>query len=154
MSTGRPLRTRERIFIRVGIGFVLLVCLGGGLGLASEGFEGRTALREGPVGTLTPTDRTCNKESCSWTGTFTSADGTVTARDVELRDDTRVRRTDAMPGAIDDVRLGEDAGAAYTADYRWLLPVGKGAVLALVGVAVAVGLILMLRRHRAVPTAR
>lgn len=152
MSTGRPLRTRERIIIRMAIGFILLVSLGGGLGLASEGIEGRTALRDGPVGTLTPTDRTCGKESCSWIGTFTSTDGTVTARDVDLRDDTEADRGDAMPAAIDDVRLAENAESAYTADYSWLPPVVKGAVVALVGLAIAVGLMVMLRRRRATTT--
>ncbi|MEV5156923.1 hypothetical protein [Streptomyces sp. NPDC053728] len=148
MSTGRPLRTRERVIVGLGIAFALLVTLGGGLGLAAEGFEGRTALREGPVGTLAPTDRQCGKESCDWIGTFTSTDGTVTARDIELRDEIKVRRDDPMPGAIDGVRLAEDAGTAYTSDYGWRAPVAKGAALGVVGLAVATGLGLMLRRRR------
>ncbi|MEU9360110.1 hypothetical protein AB0D35_18625 [Streptomyces sp. NPDC048301] len=149
MSTGRPLRTREQVFIRIGIAFVLLVCLGGGLGLAAEGFEGRTALRDGPIGTLTPTDRRCGKESCSWIGTFTSTDGTVTERDVDLRDAVEVSRDAAVPGAIEGVRLAEDAETAYTADYGWRAPIAKGAALAVVGLAVATGLVLMLRRAKA-----
>ncbi|MFH9614504.1 hypothetical protein [Streptomyces pratensis] len=149
MSPSRPLRTRERVFIRIAIAFVLLVCLGGGLGLAAEGFEGRTALRDGPVGALTLTDRDCGKESCSWIGTFTSADGAVTGRGVELRDDVDVSRGEAMPGAIDGVRLAEDAETAYTADYGWRTPIAKGAALAVVGLGVAIGLYLVLRRARA-----
>ncbi|MFJ8857212.1 hypothetical protein ACIRD8_02155 [Streptomyces sp. NPDC102451] len=149
MSTGRVLRTRERVFIRIAIAFVLLIALGGGLGLAAEGIEGRTALRDGPVGALTPTDRRCGKESCGWIGTFTGTEGTVTERDVQLKDDVEVRRGDTMPGAIDGVRLAEDGGTAYTADYGWRAPVVKGAALAVVGLAVATGLFLMLRRHRA-----
>ncbi|MEK8142757.1 hypothetical protein NKH18_12630 [Streptomyces sp. M10(2022)] len=46
--------TRQRVFVRIAITFVLLITLGGGLGLAAEGLEGRTALRDGPVGALTP----------------------------------------------------------------------------------------------------
>ncbi|MFE2019661.1 hypothetical protein ACFW9O_16660 [Streptomyces sp. NPDC059499] len=147
MSTGRPLRTRERVFIRIAVAFVLLVALGGGLGLAAEGFEGRTALQDGPVGVLAPTDRQCGKDSCNWIGTFTSADGTVTERDVDLRDDIEVGRGDAMPLAIDGVRLAEDAETAYTSDYGWRAPLAKGAALAVVGLAIATGLILMLRRR-------
>ncbi len=148
MSTGRPLSTRGRVFIRIAIVFVLLVTLLGGLGLATGGIEGRTALRDGPVGVLTPTDRKCNKESCDWIGTFTGADGTVTERDIELKDDVRVRRGDAMPAAIDGVRLAEDAETAYTADYGWRAPIVKGSALGVVGLAVATGMILMLRRYR------
>ncbi|MCX5413032.1 hypothetical protein [Streptomyces sp. NBC_00059] len=147
MSTGRPLRTRERVFVRIAVVFVLLVALGGGMGLAAEGFEGRTALRDGPVGALAPTDRQCGKDSCTWIGTFTSADGRVTERDVDLRDDVEVSRGEAMPGAIDGVRLAKDAETAYTADYGWRTPLAKGATLAVVGLAIATGLILMLRRH-------
>lgn len=148
MSTGRPLTPRGRVVVRVAVVFALLVSLGGGLGLAAEGLEGRTALRSGPVGALTPTDRDCGKESCAWTGTFTAADGSVLAHDVELRGAARVRRSDPAPARIDDVRLAEDAGAAYTADYGWHGPVVKGAALAAVGVAVATGLVVMLRRQR------
>ncbi|MGC4948541.1 hypothetical protein ACLQ2N_20350 [Streptomyces sp. DT224] len=148
MQTGRPLTKRGRVFVRIAVVFVLLVSLGGGLGLAAEGIEGRAALRDGPVGSLAPADRTCGKESCSWTGTFTSTDGSVTARNVELRDAVDVRRGDPAPARIDGVRLAEDAGAAYTADYGWHGPVVKGSVLALVGLAVATGLVLMLRRQR------
>lgn len=65
MRTGRPMTRQGRVFVRVAAFFVLLVSLGGGLGLAVEGIEGRAALRDGPVGSLAPTDRTCGKESCS-----------------------------------------------------------------------------------------
>ncbi|WP_405936474.1 hypothetical protein OG338_06925 [Streptomyces sp. NBC_00726] len=106
------------------------------------------ALRDGPVGSLAPADRTCGKESCAWIGTFTSDDGSVTARDVELRDAVDVRRGVSAPARIDGVRLAEDAETAYTADYGWLGPVVKGSVVALVGLAVATGIVLMLRRHR------
>ncbi|MFH9830786.1 hypothetical protein ACH4NC_05660 [Streptomyces sp. NPDC017201] len=154
MSTGRALRTRERVAIRAAVVFVLLIALGGGLGLASEGIEGRTALRDGPVGTLTPVDRECGKECCDWIGTFTGTDGTVTERDVELRDAVDARRDDVPPGAIDGVRLAEGGGTAYTADYGWHAPVAKGAALAAVGLAVAAGLVLMLRRHRGAAVSR
>lgn len=53
-----------------------------------------------------------------------------------------------MPARIDGVRLAEDAEAAYTADYGWLGPVVKGSVLALVGLAITTGVVLMLRRQR------
>lgn len=148
MRTGRPMTRQGRVFVRVAAFFVLLVSLGGGLGLAVEGIEGRAALRDGPVGSLAPTDRTCGKESCSWIGTFISDDGSVTAPDVELRDAADVRRGDPMPARIDGVRLAEDAEAAYTADYGWLGPVVKGSVLALVGLAITTGVVLMLRRQR------
>ncbi|MFG2426965.1 hypothetical protein [Streptomyces sp. NPDC048590] len=149
MSSGRPLRARERVISWIAIVFVLLVALGGGAGLAGEGFKGRDALRNGLAGTLAPTDRQCGKESCSWIGTFTSADGTVTARDVTLRDAVEVRHADPVPGAIGGVRLAEGGEAAYTADYGWRAPVAKGATLAVVGLAVAAGLMLGLRRRRA-----
>lgn len=58
--------------------------------------------------------RKCGKDSCVWIGTLTGA---------------------AMPGAIDGVRLAEDAGTARTADYGWRAPIAKGAVLAVVGLA-------------------
>ncbi|MFE5245080.1 MULTISPECIES: hypothetical protein [unclassified Streptomyces] len=145
MSTGRPLRTRERVLVRIAVVFVLLVALGGGAGLAAEGLEGRAALRDGPVGALAPTDRQCGKESCTWIGTFTSADGRVTERDVDLRDDVEVSRGEAMPGTIDGVRLAEDSETAYTTDYGWRAPLAKGAAMAAVGLAIAAGLILMLR---------
>ncbi|MEK8142758.1 hypothetical protein NKH18_12635 [Streptomyces sp. M10(2022)] len=56
-----------------------------------------------------------------------------------------------MPGAIDGVRLAEDAETAYTADYGWHTPVMKGAALAVVGLVIATVLVLMLRRYRATP---
>lgn len=149
MSTRRPMTTRERVLVHIGIAFALFISLGGGLSLAAEGREGRTALRDGPVGTLTPTDRKCGKDQCGWIGTFTSADSTVTERDVRLEDAVRVRRGDAMPGAIAGVRLAENGQTAYTADYQWHGPVLKGIALAAVGLAIATGLVLMLRRHRA-----
>uniref|UniRef100_A0AAU3GZA0 DUF3592 domain-containing protein n=1 Tax=Streptomyces sp. NBC_01401 TaxID=2903854 RepID=A0AAU3GZA0_9ACTN len=149
MSAGRrPLSTNELLFTVIGIVLVLLLSLAGGLGLAAEGFEGRTALRDGAVGALTPTDRECGRTACDWIGTFTSIDGAVTGQNVTLKDDVRVRRGDAVPGAIDDVRLAADAETAFTADYSWRAPIAKGATLGVVGLAIATGLILMLRHHR------
>ncbi|MFD3486771.1 hypothetical protein [Streptomyces sp. NPDC058665] len=149
----RPLTTRERVLVRIGIGFALFISLGGGLSLAAEGYEGRTTLRDGPVGTLAPADRVCNKEQCGWIGTFTSADGTVTERDVKLEDAVRVRSSDAVPSAIGGVRLAENGRTAYTSDYNWHGPVVKGAVLGAVGLAIATGLFLMLRRNRTTKSA-
>ncbi|MFC0627093.1 hypothetical protein [Kribbella deserti] len=154
MTTKRPLRTRERVFVLIGIVFILLFTLGGGLSLATEGLEGRSALRDGPVGTLTPTDRKCGDESCRWVGTFTRADGTVMGQDIVLNDSVRVRHTDPMPGAIEGVRLAENAKTAYTADYGWRVPIVKCGVLALVGLAIATGLILMLRSYRTTAKSR
>ncbi|MFE9855819.1 hypothetical protein [Streptomyces sp. NPDC005780] len=45
--------------------------------------------------------------------------------------------------------LAKDSETAHTADYGRRTPVVKGAALALVGLAVATGLVLMPRRHRA-----
>lgn len=95
-----------------------------------------------------PTDRTCGKESCVWIGTFTGADGGVTARNVGLKDAVRVRRGDPAPGTTAGVRLAKDAETACTADYGRRAPVVKGAALGLVGLAIATGLFLMLRHYR------
>jgi hypothetical protein len=142
--------TRGRIFVWVMIVLVLIVCSGGGLSLITEGVGGRRALAEGPVGTLAPTDRECGKSSCAWVGTFTAADGTVTEKDVELKGGERARKSDPMPAAIPGVRLDAEATrpTAYTTDYEWYGPVIKGSLLTLVGLGVAGGLVMMLRRYR------
>jgi hypothetical protein len=41
---------------------------------------------------------------------------------------------------------------AYTTDYDWHGPVIKGSLLSLVGLGVAGGLVMMLRRHRTAAT--
>ncbi|MGW2474534.1 hypothetical protein [Streptomyces sp. NPDC001665] len=56
---------------------------------------------------------------------------------------------DPAPARIDDVRLAEDAATARTADYGRLGPLLKGAGLAVVGLALTTGLVLMLHRQRA-----
>jgi hypothetical protein len=142
--------TRGRIFVWVMIVFILLTCTGVGLGLIAEGVGGRRALAEGPVGTLTPTDRECGKSYCAWVGTFAAADGTVTKKDVELKGGERARKSDPLPAAIPGVRLDDEANRplAYTTGYEWYGPVIKGGVLALVGLGAAGALVVMLRRYR------
>ncbi|WP_327636407.1 hypothetical protein OHB24_41265 [Kribbella sp. NBC_00482] len=128
---------------------LLVTCLGS-LGLITEGVSGRRALANGTVGTLTPTDSKCTKDGCALTGTFASADGTVTKNDVELKDAERIRRSDPTPATVDNVRLDEDATdpTAYTADYNWRGSVIKGGLLALVGLGISGALVMMLRRYQ------
>lgn len=142
----KQLTTRGRVFCWVMIVFLLLItCLGGG-GLITEGVDGRRAVAHGQVGTLTPTDRECTKDGCRLTGTFASADGTVTKKNVKLKDAVKIRRGDPTPAAIGDVRLDDET--AYTADYNWRGSVVKGSVLTLVGLGIAGALVMMLRRYR------
>jgi hypothetical protein len=130
--------------------FLLLLTCGGGLGLIiTEGVSARRALAHGPVGTFTPTDSKCTKDGCAWVGAFTSADGTVTEEDVELKDAEEVRRGDPMPATIEDVRLDDEATrpTAYTSDYNWRGSVFKGSLLMLVGLGITSGLVIVLKRH-------
>ncbi|TCJ30972.1 hypothetical protein [Parafrankia sp. BMG5.11] len=160
MTSQKPQRTRQkqlttrgRVFCWVMIVFVLLTTCAAGLTLIIEGIDGRRALAHGPVGTLTPTDRKCGDESCTWVGTFASADGTVTEEDVELKDAEKVRFSAPMPATIDDVRLDDEdtRPTAYTADYNWRGSVFKGSFVILFGLGISGGLVMMLKRHR--PTA-
>jgi hypothetical protein len=149
----KQLTTRGKVVCGVLIVFILLVTCVGALGLIMEGVSGRRALAHGPVGTLTPTDSRCTKDGCALTGTFASADGTVTKPDVELKDAVKLRRSDPTPAAVDNVRLDDEATrpTAYTADYNWSGPVVKGSLLAFVGLGIASALVLMLRRYRTAP---
>jgi hypothetical protein len=146
----KQLSTRGRVFCWVLIVFILLLTCGLGLGLIMEGVAGRRAVAHGPVGTLTPTDSKCTKDGCALTGTFASADGTVTKKDVELKEAERIGRGDPTPAAIDDVHLDDEATrpTAYTADYNWRGSVVKGSVLSLVGLGIAGALVRMLKRYQ------
>ncbi|MGC9536928.1 hypothetical protein [Streptomyces sp. UG1] len=148
-TSRKPLSTGKKILVWTLALFSLAVVCLGGLSLIADGLGGRRALSEGPVGTFTPTDREC-EDSCTWVGTFTSADGTVTAEDVKLNDAVTVHYGDPMPTSIDDVHLDDEATrpAAYTADYNWRAPVIKGVVLALVLPLLAVFFLMLVRRRR------
>ncbi|WP_405392451.1 hypothetical protein OG596_34370 [Streptomyces sp. NBC_01102] len=150
MTSQKPLSTGKKILVWTGILVVLgAVCMAG-LILITDGLGGRRALSDGPVGTFTPTDRNCDKSSCTWVGTFTSTDGTVTARDVKLNDAATVRRSDPMPTSIEDVRLDDEATrpAAYTANYNWHAPIIKGTVVVLVPPPLVVFSFVMAKRQR------
>ena len=130
---------------------VFVVMLGLGLGsIAIKSWvDSRAALKNGPVGTLIPNDRTCGRNDCTWIGEFTSTDGTVTRTGVRLIDNERVWRSDPMPARFDNVHLHDDPQRplAYPDDYVywWLLPVGIGV---LVGCpAVAFVLYRVMKRH-------
>ncbi|SEE32306.1 hypothetical protein [Jiangella alba] len=146
----RPLTKRGRVVVWVLTVLIASFGLGGGIALITEGLDGRDALAGGPAGTLTPTDRQCGRDSCSWIGDFTSDDGTITRTDVELRDAERVGLADPMPARIDDVRLHDaDRPAAYTADYDSRTRVAAGAALLVACLVGAALLVRMLRRNRA-----
>ncbi|HEY9409126.1 MAG TPA: hypothetical protein VIP77_06060 [Jiangellaceae bacterium] len=116
----KPLTKGGKVSIWFMIVFIAMVGAGGGIALITEGLDGRDALADGPVGTLTPTDRDCGRSSCSWIGEFVSEDGTITRSDVQLRDAVRIRRGNPMPTRIDNVHLHDGAGrpTAYTIDYN------------------------------------
>jgi hypothetical protein len=125
------------------------ICVAGLLAIA-DGLAGRRALLGGLVGTFTPTDRACGRYTCKWVGTFTSTDGTVTAKDVKLNGTGGVRRNGPMPFSIDNVRLDDEANrpAAYTTDYNWHAQVIKGAVAALGLPPFLVIIFIRGKRHR------
>nr|WP_184823496.1 hypothetical protein [Jiangella mangrovi]MBB5788676.1 hypothetical protein [Jiangella mangrovi] len=151
MATPKPPLTRGGVVVVwFLIVFVALIGIGGGIALIAEGLNGRDAVADGPAGTLTPADRQCGRDSCSWIGDFTSDDGTITRSDVELRDAERVRPGDPMPGWIDDVRLRDDADrpVAYTADYDWGVRTAGGVFLLVFCLVTAALLVRMVRRHR------
>jgi uncharacterized membrane protein YhaH (DUF805 family) len=140
-----------RVMFWVIFGFLLLLTAGGGIASFVEGVNGNRALSEGVAGTFTPTDRSCGKSQCSWEGTFNSDDGTVTERGVRLRDDEEIERSTPMPTSIDDVRLvyNRDEPAVYTTDYSSGGSIVAGVVFVVGGLAIAVFLIAVKRRHDA-----
>ncbi|WP_447004698.1 hypothetical protein ACRAKI_34805 [Saccharothrix isguenensis] len=145
-----PLTRRGRVVCWFLIVFIVLVGLGVGGSLIGTGLEGRAAVAEGPVGVLTPTDRQCGKNGCSWIGDFESEDGAVVRAGVPLNDAVTVRKGDPTPSRIADVRLADDPErpAAYTADFNWVSSVVGGAFF-LAGCLVG-GFVLarMVRRYR------
>ncbi|SQE00429.1 MULTISPECIES: hypothetical protein [unclassified Parafrankia] len=149
MTAPKPLTKGGKVAIWFMIVFIALVGVGGGTALIVEGLDGRDALADGPVGTLTPTGRQCGKDDCSWIGEFVSEDGTITRTGVRLRDAERIRRSDPMPTSIDNVRLHNDAGrpTAYTIDYNPGPKIVGGVFLLVFCLVVAVLLVRMVRRH-------
>lgn len=149
----KPLTKGGRVSIWFMIVFIAMVGMGGGIALITEGLDGRGALADGPVGSLTPTDRDCGRSSCSWIGEFVSEDGTVTRSDVRLRDAVRIRLGDPMPSRIDNVRLHDDAGrpTAYTVDYNAGTRTASGVFLLAFCLVTAVLLVRMVRRHKRRP---
>jgi len=147
----KPLSKGGRVVIWTLI--VLIVTLGvfGGIAVIADGVDGGNALADGPVGTLTPTDRECGDESCWWIGEFVSADGAITRSGVVLRDAEKVRRGDPMPSGIDNVRLHDDAErpTAYTDDYNPVPGIVGGGFLLAFCLVTAVLLTRMVRRHTA-----
>ena len=130
--------------------FVVLIGAGGGTALMVEGLNGRDAVADGPVGTLTPTDRECGKDSCTWVGEFVSDDGAITRAGVELRGADRVGRGDPMPAEVENVRLHDDDRnpAAYPDDYNPVPKVVGGVALLVFCLVVAVVLVMTTRRRR------
>ncbi len=137
-----------RVFAWVLIAFLVLLSLGVGLALITEGLGGRRALDHGPVGAFTPTATDSCERTCALIGDFTSIDGTVVEHGVTLQG-RRIKPFDPMPSAVDDVRLDTDAQrpTAYTADYAWHGPVIKGSAFMVGGLAVAAVLVTVLKRH-------
>lgn len=144
-----------QVFVWTMIPLLALFTIGIGLYFTSEALSGREALATGPVGTFTPTDRSCGRGGCVLKGTFTGDDGAVTRHDVTLRHASRIRSGDPVPASIGGVRLNAEADTpvAYTADYSWRWAVAKGAGFTVVGpvmsIALAVGTIRYQARARA-----
>ncbi|MEU6250586.1 hypothetical protein [Glycomyces sp. NPDC047010] len=132
------------------IAFTALLTLGAGLGLVAEGLSGRNTLADGPVGTFTPERTKACDQTCALVGVFASDDGAIVERDVELHGE-RVRRTESMPAAVDQVRLDPDARrpTAYTSDFDWRPPIAKGVAILVVGSAVCAILLTVRRRSAA-----
>lgn len=148
-----------RVVFWVLFGFVLLLTAGLGTSSIMDGVSGSRALAEGVAGTFTPTDRSCGRSLCSWEGTFVSDDGSVTEPGVRLHDDEKVRRSTPMPASIDNVLLvySRDEPAVYTSDFSSGGSIVAGVVIVVVGLAIALILIVVKRRHdakfrRRVPT--
>ena len=146
----KPLTKGGRVFVWFMIVFIAMVGLGGGIALITEGLDGRSALADGPAGTLTPTDRDCGRDSCSWIGEFVSEDGTLTRSGVQLRDAVRIRVGEPMPTRIDNVRLHDDARrpTAYTMDYNTGTRTAGGVFLLAFCLVTATLLVRMVRRHK------
>ncbi|WP_017600499.1 hypothetical protein [Nocardiopsis lucentensis] len=142
-----------RILVGVLVCVLLLLSSLPGLFQAAEGLSGRETLVSGPVGTFTPVDRSCNNGGCALVGTFTSGDGSIIRQDVVLsRDAVRLSRSDPMPTAIGDVRLGPSGffrTFAYTTDYSWQWAVTKGVLIAVLVPVALLGVIVGIRRRRA-----
>jgi hypothetical protein len=145
----KPLSKGGKVVIWFLIVFVALLGLGGGIALIADGLAGREALANGPVGTLTPTDRECDKDGCTVIGEFVSEDGELTRADVELRNN-EMRRGDPLPAKIDNVRLhdDDDRPVAYTTDYNPVPQIVGGVALPVFCLVVTVLLVRMVRRHR------
>jgi hypothetical protein len=148
MITSKPLTTGGKVGFWLLIVFVVVIGVGGGTALIVEGLNGRDAVAEGPVGTFTPTDRECGKDSCTWVGEFVSDDGAITRDGVELRGE-RVGRGDPMPADVGNVRLHDDDRdpVAYTDGYNPVPKVVGGAVLMVFCLVVAVVLVVATRRR-------
>jgi hypothetical protein len=146
----KPLSKGGRVVIWFLIVFIGLIGLGGGTALITEGVNGGSALADGPVGTLTPTDRECGKDGCTLIGEFTSEDGTITRTGVELRDAEKIRRNDPTPSRVDNVRLHDDADrpTAYTIDYNPVPKIAVGIVLLVFCLVTVVLLVRMVRRYK------
>ncbi len=140
-----------RVFIWFMIVFLALMGLLVGGFAIKAGLDARSALANGPFGTFAPTDRVCGKYGCTWIGDFVSHDGTITRTGIKLLDGVDVSRTDPMPAEIADVSLHDDAdgSVAYTKDHSWGTSLVGGVLfLVLVGLAMPVFLIRMVRRHQ------
>ncbi|WP_157988017.1 hypothetical protein [Jiangella endophytica] len=146
----RPLTRRGRVLIWFMIVFVAMVGVGGGGALIAEGLNGRDAQADGPVGSLTPTDRDCGRDSCAWIGEFVSEDGTITRTGVLLSDAERTRHGDPMPARIDNVRLHDDAGrpTAYTVDYNPGPRMAAGVFVLMFGLVMAALMVRSVRRYK------
>jgi hypothetical protein len=146
----KPLTKGGRVVIWVLIVFIALLGVLGGIALITEGVDGGGAQADGPIGTLTPTDRECGKDGCTLIGEFVSEDGAITRTGVELRDAERIRRNDPTPSRIDDVRLHDDADrpTAYTVDYNPVPKIAGGAFLLVFCLVLTVLLVRMVRRHK------
>ncbi|MBK1787500.1 hypothetical protein [Prauserella cavernicola] len=146
----KPLTTRGKVFGWFLIVLMALVGLLGGGAVMAEGFAGRGALADGPVGSLTPTERGCGKSDCWWIGDFVSEDASITRTGVELHQSDDVRRTTPMPARIDNVRLHDDAErpAAYSTDYSSMPRIAGGTALLVGGVAGAAVLARVLLKRR------
>jgi hypothetical protein len=84
----------------------------------------RAARGDGLAGTFVAEVRHCGRGSCSWEGTFTSADGSVRLADVTLGTDTPRRPGDRVAALMED---GPDAWEVYLADgdrtWIWILAI-------------------------------
>lgn len=146
----KPLSKGGRVVIWILIVLIAMLGVLGGVAVITDGVNGGNALADGPVGTLTPTDRECGDESCWWIGEFVSEDGAITRSGVVLRDAEKVRRGDPMPSRIDNVRLHDDAErpTAYTDDYNPVPGIVGGGFLLVFCLVTAVLLTRMVRRHK------